>query len=187
MQSNYKYYIKRQDNAPRIQCTCGCGEIIPNVTRRGQPMSFKSGHSQKGELNWRWKGGRIRHKNYWLLRMPNHPKSDNKGYVPEHIYFYEQYNKCSLLPWGVVHHIIPVTKDYCNNMPWNLQGMTKKHHIRLHKTLDLSHRICIKCNSPNSSTRKHNGRIKWHTNPIGDGYYCVRCYMNWYDKNKRKR
>ena len=62
MANNYQYYIRRQEQAPKIPCECGCGEMIPSITRRGYPARFKNGHGQKGENHSQWKGGRYKHK-----------------------------------------------------------------------------------------------------------------------------
>jgi hypothetical protein len=91
----------------------------------------------KGIDSHSYKFGRYKQSHgYWILSsMYGYTNADKKGTIREHIYFFQEYYQCSLLPWGIIHHIIPVTRDYCNNMPWNLMGMMKGQHFRLHKTI----------------------------------------------------
>ena len=114
------------------RCGCNCGKLINIVDKRGRPREFLKNHdkigkqflfAKKGENHYNWKGGRKLSNNYYFLYIPEYYRSDSLGYVAEHIYFYEQYHKVCILPWIVVHHIIPVSKGYCNNMPWNLMIM----------------------------------------------------------------
>lgn len=44
------------DNLPKIQCACGCGELIPPINRQGKSAQFKHGHNPHG-LNTRFYGG----------------------------------------------------------------------------------------------------------------------------------
>ena len=109
--------------------------MIPVLTTRRKPARFKHGHNSRfniGENHPSWKGGRKKHGNYWFLHMPDYFSSYESHYVEEHVYVYQEYNKCCVLPWGIVHHIDPVTEDYCNNMPWNLQGMLRSKHQSMH-------------------------------------------------------
>jgi hypothetical protein len=127
------------------------------------------------ELCPSWKGGRKLDRNYWMLFMPEYRTVDKHGYVYEHVYFYQEYYQCSLLPWAVVHHIIPVSKDYCNNMIWNLMGMTRSQHFRLHETIDMSDWRCSDCGSKKTRIRKENGRPNWLKDGKG-GHICHNCY-----------
>jgi HNH endonuclease/NUMOD3 motif len=58
----------------------------------------------------------------------DHPFFPVGGYVREHRRIYEEIHKCTLLPWGVVHHI---DGDRGNNDPDNLVAMMKSHHDRV--------------------------------------------------------
>src|SRR5262245_58151001 len=44
-----------------------------------------------GPNNPKWNGGRIPHHGYTLLRRPDHPRSDRRGYVREHIIVWEEH------------------------------------------------------------------------------------------------
>ncbi len=165
------------------------------INKRGEIAKFKNGHNsylRKGDKHPSWKYGRIVDKNgYWSLLMPDYFSSYDSGYVLEHIYNFQEYNKCCLLPWGVVHHIIPVTKDYCNNMPWNLEGMTNKQHTSYHhkyktgKRKDYSGITCLLCGS--DKTGKGTGRSynSTHWCAYQSGVICNKCYMKEYHRNRK--
>lgn len=129
-------------------CQCGCRTLIQCITKNGSFAKFKQGHptifgknnpsygrDKNGMNNPNYKFGRIKLRNYWYLTMPDYYRSNKQGRVYEHVYFYEQYHQCCLLKWAEIHHIIPVSEDYCNNMPWNLMAMMKGEHQSLHNTL----------------------------------------------------
>ncbi len=183
------------DNNKKL-CECGCNEQIPIMNKLGKLARFKHGHNlkehhlaNKGSESNNWKGGRKKNENYWQLYIKDYYHSNKQGYVYEHIYFYEQYHKCCLLPWGVVHHIEPVTKDYCNNMPWNLQGMMHGQHSIYHNKgkekignrKDHSNTVCLLCNSKKTYL-KYNKTPEWfhHKNR----YICKKCYDKKYHKFK---
>jgi hypothetical protein len=93
------------------RCLCGCGELIPCVNKKRQLCNFKHGHhirgkyARFGDKNNMWIGGRFFHKSsgYWYLSgMYDHPNANNKGLIAEHIYNFTMFNKCCMLPWGVV-------------------------------------------------------------------------------------
>lgn len=82
-----------------------------------------------------------------------------------------------MLPWGNIHHI-DFNRE--NNMPWNLQGMTKAKHMALHcidRKIDQSGRKCsdTKCKTPYKTRIRDNGDPNWFGNEI-DGWLCHRCY-----------
>ena len=166
-------------------CWCGCGTEFEKIKKRGNFLRrYVHNHHMVGrtkELCPSWKGGRKLDRNYWMLFMPDYRSSNKHGYVYEHVYFYQEYYQCSLLPWGIVHHIIPVSKDYCNNMIWNLMGMTRNEHMRLHMTIDMSDRRCSNpvCKTPNETKIKKDGRPLWLNDKKG-GWLCDKC-----DKKRR--
>ncbi len=109
---------------------------------------------------------------YWMMSKPDHHSADKKGRVLAHRYLFEQYNKCSLLPWSNVHHIDGNGK---NNNPNNLLGMTTYQHKsfegKLHRPkMDMSKRVCTSCNSNKTSV--------WHW--IDDKLNCHTCYIRWW-------
>ena len=69
----------------------------------GNKRFFIMGHSSRGERSRFWKNGRYMHGEYIMLRAPNYP-GVRRGYIFEHILIYETFNKCSLVPWAVIHH-----------------------------------------------------------------------------------
>ena len=184
-------------------CECGCGELIPVLDKRGRPRRFKKGHQPKGINHHNWKGGRKRCGKYWFVLIPDYYSANERGYILEHRYFFEQYHKCCLLPWGEVHHIEPVTNDYCNNMIWNLQGMMKQKHITMHKKgndhrlgkhKDTSYIKCYNCGTNKTTLKKPFGTLKtplyeWLHLPWDKvNFYCRNCYLKimYYDRKKKK-
>ena len=121
-----------------------------------------------------WKGGRFKSHGYWYIWKPNYIRSHKNGYVREHIYMFQEHYKCSLLKWGVVHHI---NKKRDDNRIENLQGMTKKQHNRLHyignkfRKVDMSNRFCLNCGSKTTWIDK-KGTPHWHT--VKGGHMCDR-------------
>jgi hypothetical protein len=185
MADNYQYYIKRQAQAPKIPCGCGCGELISSITRRGYVAIFKNGHSTRGERHPNWKGGRKKHKGYWYILKPDHPFADKSGYVPEHRWIYEQYYNVCLLPWIDIHHKNGIRDD---NRIENLQSIgTRSDHTKHHNPLvDMSNRFCLLCGSKTTAIRKdRNNKPKWHR--FENGHICERCYMKNYDVLYRER
>lgn len=166
-------------------CECGCGESIPVINKKDKPARFKNGHNaylRKGNNNPNWKGGRRKDNNgYWLLLMPDYFNINRRGYILEHIYFYQEKNKLCMLSWGVVHHI---DENVENNMPWNLQGMMRSRHISHHhkgKVLigkDRSKTVCLLCGSKETSKAKRDNRPVWRI--YKNGYICHKCYMKEY-------
>jgi|SRR6478735_1522949 len=137
---------------------------------------------QKGINNYNWRGGRCKDKKgYWFIRMPEYFASYDNGYVLEHIYNFQEYHKCCMLPWGEVHHVEPVTEEYCNNMIWNLKGMTSSQHTGLHNKVE-SGRHCSKCNSMNTLLHSKDKHPLWYKDGLG-GYFCSKCR----DKNRRSK
>lgn len=128
-----------------------------------------------------WKNGRKKDKNgYIYLRMPDYYSAEKSGYVSEHIYNFQEKNKCCMLSWAVIHHI---DSNRENNMIWNLEGMTRSAHRALHNKRDLSNRKCLICQS-NHTTRNYKNIPNWFV--YKNGHICHTCYKRiHYDKNKR--
>jgi len=70
-----------------------------------------------------------------LIRKPDHPHHDCKGYGPEHRYKMEQAIGCILPRQFAVHHI---NQDPSDNRLNNLAIMTHKAHKMLHRALQLN-------------------------------------------------
>ena len=87
----------------------------------------------KKQKNGQYKLGRYFHKSsgYWYLTMIyDHPNSNKRGRITEHIYNFTMFHKCSMLKWGIVHHL---DENKENNMPWNLIGTVRKKHLVTHQ------------------------------------------------------
>ncbi len=57
-----------------------------------------------GDNNPNWKGGKTTHMGYSTIMVPNHPKANGSGYVPEHVLIAEKALGHSLPPNAIVHH-----------------------------------------------------------------------------------
>ena len=159
------------------RCECGRPDcLIPVINKKGRFAKFKNGHGK-------WNNGRSKCGNYWLIYMPKYFSSYIDGYILEHIYNFQEYYKCCLLPWAHIHHIEPVTKDYCNNMPWNLQGMMHDKHISSHQLgkprVNTEDRRCYLCGSNRTAIYKDKRR----KTPTKDWNHLPWDKINWYCKN----
>lgn len=92
--------------------------------------------NEKNKLNPRlgsrasnWKGGRVLGNAYYMLHKPDHPFCNRDGYVMEHRYIAEQTIGRYLESHEIIHHI---DGNKHNNVPDNLQVVTKKEHARIH-------------------------------------------------------
>lgn len=96
-----------------MNCACGCGRLttVPTETNRklgrirGVPMQYVHGHNGRGHRNGRWRGGRQRHnEHYILVHRPGHNRADRHGYVREHWLIAEAAHGKPLPNQAVVHH-----------------------------------------------------------------------------------
>jgi hypothetical protein len=148
-------------------------------------MRFKKGHKiMKGFESNLYKTGRSKMSgNYYGIRVPGYFSADKQGRVLEHVYFYQEYHQCCILPWGEIHHIIPVTEDYCNNMPWNLMCMMKNQHrklsnkFKIYQKKDRSDTFCLDCGS-NETYIDKRGIEHWHN--IDNNNLCRNCWSTRY-------
>jgi hypothetical protein len=130
-------------------CNCGCGEktkVSPKTCTSkgwiaGEPRSFLLGHHVKGKFgsdNPMWNGGvwiEKRHNgtSYKRILIPEHSRSNNKGYILEHILIMEEFIGRPLSEKEVVHHI---DGNGLNNDIDNLQIFpTHGQHIAFHNNL----------------------------------------------------
>ncbi|MHB1418492.1 MAG: HNH endonuclease signature motif containing protein [Bacillota bacterium] len=72
-----------------------------------------------------WKGGRLKSNGYIMVKCPDHPRANSKGYVPEHTLVWEQANGRLLEPGEHVHHLNGVRDD---NRPENLVALSSSEH-----------------------------------------------------------
>lgn len=107
-------------------CACGCGELIPLTDKEGRPHRFKNGHNMVGSRHHAWKGWRLTWSGYKSLLV------GVNTYMLEHRWVYEQYHKCCLLPWVIIHHM---NGDKLDNRIENLEPIHRMDHPRLHERL----------------------------------------------------
>jgi predicted DNA-binding protein (UPF0251 family) len=84
------------------------GVSLPTIERTLRRIGVKSnkGRGSPMEKNYFWNGGRtIDSDGYVLLKVPDHPFADNRGYVREHRLVMEEHLGRYLDPEEVVHHI----------------------------------------------------------------------------------
>ena len=120
-----------------IYCECNCGKTLPKRNKNRGLNRFIQGHSNwtrfgriKGNNNPNWKGGRIISKDgYIYVKKRDHKFANSGGYCPEHRIVYEEYYKCCLIPWAIIHHI---DGDKQNNNINNLKAMKQSDHARIH-------------------------------------------------------
>lgn len=102
---------------------CNSADIKHILDRMG--VRRKGG---KGENSAKWKGGICHHGPYIMIKCPNHPNANNRGYVNEHQLVWEKEHK-QLLPRGwVIHHLHGIKDD---NRPENMMACPKLKHDRL--------------------------------------------------------
>lgn len=174
----------RRDQAPKIQCACGCGELIPSISTTGTPQTYKNNHHTKGNLNSNYKGGKIIDSyGYVKILIHDHPYCDSRGYVKEHRLVMEQHLGRYLTKDELVHHINEIKDD---NRIENLQltDRTKHHNPMKDKRLvDMSGRLCLLCNTSNPGINSRNGKPHWLK--YENGFICRNCYYKQQRKNKK--
>jgi hypothetical protein len=129
-------------------------------------------HKLKGPNHPSWKGGRQLNSNgYWVIWCPYHPDSNSKGYVFEHRLIMEEHIGRFLLNEEIVHHI---DENRQNNEISNLQLINRDQHMKIHYKIDMSNRICSRCD-------RNWSKYDWFKRP--EGLICKKCY----DKERCKK
>jgi len=128
-----------------------------------------------------WKGGRssvgIGH--YIIVYRPDHHFANREGYVREHRLVYEEYHKCSLLPWADIHH---KNKNKQDNRIENLELISHGRHSRVTHTKYISDLRCLVCNG--EQYIRPSGTPDWR---FIDGLrVCPKCYERNRRAQKRK-
>lgn len=126
-------------------CECGCGRetSVASSTNvrlgyiKNKPRRFVVGHNLSGSHRPRqgnWKGGLSREtQGYALVRMPNHPRARQNGYVAEHILIAERALGRYLPSGAVVHHVNEVKSD--NSRGNHVICENENYHRLLHQRL----------------------------------------------------
>lgn len=87
----------------------------------------------KRESNPNWKGGRMRHGNYIMVLLPEHPYASKPwGYIFEHRLIMEDNLGRFLSRDEVVHHVNGIGDD---NRLDNLEVMTRREHALYHRVI----------------------------------------------------
>ena len=112
-----------------------CGTTLIRIKSR-RVYSFcsrkcKAVYLQQGKKSNNWKGGRkIDVHGYVFVYLPEHPNSDQNGYIGEHRYVISQKIKRPLRSDEHVHHINGNRQDNCLE---NLVLMSVGEHVSLHR------------------------------------------------------
>ena len=128
--------------------------------------------SYKGSANPAWRGGRILLGGYWRIWQPDHPFCNSHGYVREHRFIMEEYLGRYLRREEEIHHINGIKTD--NRIENLMLFPNGAEHKRYERTLNMSDRICLLCNSSKTYIKKKTGRPDWLR--YQDGYICRKCY-----------
>jgi len=108
-------------------------------TKRTDKRVKKLALNQMGKNHWNWKGGKINHNGYILLKKSYHPFATQRGYIPEHRVIMEEKLRRYLHSWEMVHHKNGIRDD---NRPGNLELIIKqKKNAGAH----FGEIICPKC------------------------------------------
>lgn len=177
----------QQESGIRL-CECGCGQEIPQINRKHQHARFKHGHNAVvlcGDKSANWKGGITTRRGYRYIYKPDHHRAGKSGYIHEAVLVLEQKLGRPLQVFEEPHH---VNKIHSDNRPENIELVTHENHTRIHRTLDMSDRVCVDCDSRNTSMRKphkstHSSRPRWYNRGLPKGHFrCNNCYYKYRHK-----
>ena len=145
----------KENNIPYGYCYCGCGEKTTIAKRssssrgvvKGQPMRFLPYHhligiNNKGKDHPQWKGGESLCNGYYMVYMPNHPRSHQNRIFKSHLIVEKVLG--NILPFtACIHHINgDSTNDANNNL---LVCENNSYHILIH-TRDRAYKACGNAN-----------------------------------------
>lgn len=138
-------------------CSRKCVLSDPQYQRALRKRGFQKGHSYGfgkkrpqcwGDKHWRWKGGRNKQNNgYIMVLARNHPHANRNGYILEHRLVMEKKLRRHLKRWEIVHHKNGIRDDnrienleLYNIHLMNIKTQQEKEIDRLRKILD-EHKI----------------------------------------------
>ena len=105
------------------------------VQKHSEKSKRKISEAQTGEKSGRWKGGRVKDRDgYILVKKHGHPFSRQMNYVLEHRLIVEAYIGRYLKPEEVVHHINKIVDD--NRLENLILFKSGSKHIKHHRSLD---------------------------------------------------
>jgi len=105
-----------------------CQAIKRWLVSYGIPLRTKS-QSMMGKKNPVWKGGFTYNKyGYKQIRIPEHPRANEGGYIFEHIVVWEKANGKLLSTDYVVHHLNGIKDD---NRAENLVALKRNEHAQI--------------------------------------------------------
>jgi len=124
------FFISQEISMAKL-CECGCGQSAPIAPYscstkgwiKGEPRRFIHGHNLKKSFRKSFP-----HNGYILIYQPNHPRSNNSGYVREHILIAESILGRPLPIYVVIHHPYEKANTKCFIICEN-QG----YHMLLHQ------------------------------------------------------
>lgn len=168
-------------NKPFIlgKCQCGyCDEDIP-IRGTGKTLQkFKYNHHLNGVNHHMYKGEYLNTQKYVEVYQPNHKFCGAKKLVKKHRLVYEQYYKCCLLPWAVIHHL---DRNKQNNNINNLMAFpSHSKHVSYELKKDMSNRYCLLCLSKTTVLDKKKNP-KWYK--YKNGFICDTCYQRFKRKS----
>lgn len=109
-----------------------------------------------------------------FIRRPGHPSADKRGYVLRYRIVYEEFYKCCLLSYTVIHH---TNGDPTDDRIENLRPMWNGRHMSLEnkgaRRIVPGSRNCIDCDST-ATYADPDGNANWSKVSEGE-YRCYRC------------
>ena len=175
-------------------CECGCGGVAPVASQtnkkwghvKGEPIRFIAGHHRR--LN-HYEVGKIKEgRGYLVVRIPDHPRADGRGYVKEQVLVMEKALGRLILSMEAIHHINGDKTDnsISNLMLFKTHGMHRSYHERLKAYSASGHYdwrkcpICHRFDDPSNMTIRNV-----HPAPKTKAYH-KKCASE-YERNRKMR